>query len=142
MHVGVVGTWASWSTGTDMGALERPHTISTAYERSHARPALTAHTFDAPPPTTSQTAPATPNPYAVPCLVREGNKSDPNMTTKSQKIVYERSASVGTTYTPPRTPTIIKKGRQVQAPMVPDFMAPHQDQSKKTNGTVYHVFYF
>ena len=72
----LTGTWASWSASADVGGLERPHTISTAYERSHARPALTAHTFEA--PATSQTAPATPNPYAVPCIVpTKDSTSDP-----------------------------------------------------------------
>ena len=130
------GTWASWSASTDVGGLERPHTISTAYERSHARPPLTTHTFEPPLPTTSQTAPATPNPYAVPCLAPEGNKSDPNMSTKPVTKIYERSASVGAAPTMPKTPTTAKKGRHVAAPVVPDFILPHQDQSKKTNGNV------
>ena len=48
---------------------ERPHTISTAYEKTHSRPAITSQTFEPPDKGQSQTAPVTPSPYAVPCIV-------------------------------------------------------------------------
>ena len=95
-------TWTNWpdppgqtlqNQKHPVANYERPHTISSAYER-HARPALTAQTFEPPEGhkleqqqqiqqnqnqqlqqtqqrSTCQTAPSTPSPspYAVPCIV-------------------------------------------------------------------------
>ncbi|XP_064599355.1 protein MTSS 1-like isoform X2 [Liolophura sinensis] len=46
-------TWNNWPEQPKMGSSQdssRPHTISTAYERSHARPALSATLFEPPVP--------------------------------------------------------------------------------------------
>lgn len=43
---------------------ERPHTISSAYERNHARSALTSNTFQ-PPPFHVNSVPTTPNPHIM-----------------------------------------------------------------------------
>ena len=117
--------------------MDRPHTISSAYERTHSRPALSAHTFEPPehlrdhPP--AQTAPTSPSPYAVPCIIPPKQAREPKIyeslkNLETSKIydstIYDRPPSVG-----PKP-----KGKAVAPPTVPDFMNPAPDQSKKTNG--------
>ena len=68
-------TWTNWPDPPQHPKqepvnTERPHTISSAYEKNHNRPALTAATFDPPEnqKPQAQTAPTTPSPYAVPFI--------------------------------------------------------------------------
>jgi hypothetical protein len=58
-----VSTWPPPGAQEAVASADRPHTISSAYERGHQRPALTVYTFQNPGETitesTSQKSPAT-----------------------------------------------------------------------------------
>ncbi len=133
-------TWSNWPDPPNFPNrhemqlnIDRPHTISTAYECNHARPALTAQTFEPPEGHISHTAPPTPSPYAVPCIVPQTNRQSNIPDAKiyeAPKIydtakIYERPPSVG-----PKP-----RGKPVAPPMVPNFIQAQPDQSKRmSNG--------
>jgi hypothetical protein len=84
----------------------RPHTISSAYERtSHSRPALSADMF-VPPPSTTQSRPPSvhgsinsagsnnASPYAVPCIVPKRRDTSVTGGVKVADI-YARPSLVG-----------------------------------------------
>ena len=108
-------TWDNWpdppriTHPESSSVVERPHTISTAYEtyHTHSRPALTSQTFERP---DSQTAPCTPSPYAVPFALATDSK-------------------------PPVGPK--PRGRPVAPPVVPDFNMGNNDQSKTAESQLY-----
>lgn len=112
---------------------ERPHTISTAYERSASRPVLTSETYMAPelchhpqlqshqhrPQSTyiggSSSSTGNDNPYAVPCLVPKRRQVQSGEVKVAD--IYARPSLVsGTGY---RTPNI--RPLPVATPTVPDF---------------------
>lgn len=108
---------------------ERPHTISTAYERSASRPVLTSETYMAPelchhPQLQSHRPQSTyiggsstgnDNPYAVPCLVPKRRQVQSGEVKVAD--IYARPSLVsGTGY---RTPNI--RPLPVATPTVPDF---------------------
>lgn len=114
---------------------QRPHTISSAYERSaHARPSLTADTFTPPqllmlpsgvsasrsrPPSVHGALPLTgppassASPYAVPCIVPKHRR---DMSAGGAKVadIYARPALVGA-----RSGSV--RALPVATPTVPDF---------------------
>lgn len=60
-----VSTWPPHTQ--DSVSLDRPHTISTAYEKGHQRPPLTVYTFQNPDGTTSEHQPVQKSPANVAC---------------------------------------------------------------------------
>lgn len=167
-------TWSNWPDPPNQPArpgsasltlpFDRPHTISTAYER-HARPALTAQTFE--PPEVSQvdrpvsaTAPSTPSPYAVP-VTQEKPAHHLSRHDQAHMAIYASASSTTTTTSPYAAPCIVPPPRPemkvgetvghkppapppgpkprikaVSPPVVPDFNSSQSDQSKKKNGKV------
>lgn len=113
--------WSNWPGPPFPG--DRPHTISSAYERNHNRPSLTAQTFE-PPERRVHTEPPTPSPYAVPVLV-------PGLKPPSSGSgEYQRPPMVG-----PKP-----RARPVALPTVPDFNMTPVDQSKDAPGNVTFLF--
>jgi len=120
---------------------QRPHTISSAYERSvHMRPSLGADTFT-PLPMTSSGVPASrsrppsihgglpsvdpqsssASPYAVPCIVPKHRR---DMSAGGAKVadIYARPALVGA-----RSGSV--RALPVATPTVPDFVGPLSPQA-------------
>ena len=149
-------TWSNWPDPPHHPAkpdptglpFERPHTISTAYER-HARPALTSQTFEPPDPVTierpnSLTVPPTPSMYAVPTLIEhpDGPRDPVGQSpyavpcivpqTKRDSKVLEGPGS----RLPPPAPGPKPRMKVVAPPVVPDFNSNQPDQSKKMNGKI------
>ncbi|XP_064640271.1 protein MTSS 2-like isoform X3 [Lineus longissimus] len=125
-------TWTNWpeppnqKATSNHGPVERPHTISSAYEKNHSRPSLSSQTFEPPDPglldksaktptnndqeDRSLTAPSTPSQYARPIVtVRRGSIRD--------SLVQDR---------PPVGPK--PKAKPVALPMVPTSIA-YQDSA-------------
>ena len=132
-------TWSNWPDPPHVQAkpdptglpFDRPHTISTAYER-HTRPALTAQTFEPPDSTqlldpqsqsqqlaqtpqsrpSSQTAPSTPSLYAVPSLVIGGS-----MYQQPQQIqVQQQMQQLQKEVSPYAVPCIVPPQRRDSRP--------------------------
>ena len=127
----VQSTWTNWPEAPLYAKpeLERPHTISTAYERIHHRPALTSQTFEPPDGALqhSQTAPPTPSPspYARP-VISQG---------RPQSLRDSRYCD-----RPPVGPK--PRAKPVAPPMVPNFGSGTGDQSKRLShpGKDFKVF--
>lgn len=127
---------------------DRPHTISTAYERSTSRPIITSETYMAPdlchPSSVQQQQQphhrpqstyiggsgggANDNPYAVPCIVPKRRPTQSG-DTKVADIYARPSLVLGTGY---RTPNI--RPLPVATPTVPDFGTGQQQGEKVTSG--------
>ena len=115
---------------------QRPHTISSAYERTaHARPSLSADTFTpltsggptsrSRPPSIhgglpSTGPPSSASPYAVPCIVPKHRR---DMSAGGAKVadIYARPALIGS-----RSNSI--RAVPVATPTVPDFVGPLSPQ--------------
>ena len=116
---------------------DRPHTISTAYERSHTRPPITAQTFEPPdhPRLLEQkSSAASASPYAVPCIVPPSNAQQQQQ--QQQQAQYAALSRDKMADIKPPHPGPKMRARHVVPPMVPDFNMSHSDQSKKTHGNV------
>jgi len=121
---------------------QRPHTISSAYERSaHARPSLSADTFTPLPAATSVgptsrsrppsvhggplpsagTPPSSASPYAVPCIVPK-HRRDASASGAKVADIYARPALVGA-----RAGSV--RALPVATPTVPDFVGPLSPQA-------------
>ncbi|KAK2147838.1 hypothetical protein LSH36_532g06001 [Paralvinella palmiformis] len=110
-----ISTWANWPDPPYVLKQElhgdRPHTISTAYERSHSRPPLSTDMFEPPEGHKvgrgHQTAPPTPNPYAVPCISLQGRTDGraPNVPPPPLLGPKPRSKAVPT----PTVPELARK---------------------------------
>jgi len=124
---------------------QRPHTISSAYERSvHTRPSLGADTFT-PMPIAASSVPASrsrppsihgglpssdpssASPYAVPCIVPKHRR---DMSAGGAKVadIYARPALVGA-----RSGSV--RALPVATPTVPDFVGPMSPQTATSAST-------
>lgn len=123
-------TWANWpdppcySGGKQPpdanGIASRPHTISTAYEKSSNRPMLTSETFE--PPTSldeAQTTPSTPNPYAVPCVMPAVH-SAPALSQYSCLVKQPGMARPPSLPPPPLGPKPPSRAKPVAPPTIPN----------------------
>ena len=130
-HLHSASTWTNWpeppssndpaKTPTGVPpASDRPHTISTAYEKSHARPPLTAQTFEPPEQSVmleQTSSDGSVSPYAVPCIVPPSDKK--------KETIYAKMADIKP---PPPGPKM--RARPVRAPVVPNFNLSQSEQSK------------
>ncbi|CAH1779343.1 unnamed protein product [Owenia fusiformis] len=120
-------TWTNWpdpptSKPQEQPVYDRPHTISTAYEKTHNRPALTSQTFQ--PPEQQQQEMAPPSSHVS--LRDRDPSSNPNNRGSNSSLNRRQSERSldrrDGRSAPPVGPK--PKGKPVAPPMVPDLPPP------------------